>query len=285
MRRPSILVHARTRKMVQSIREKTFARCRGAHEHPRINERACVFRGCVDDRPIRMDVASRPPDPPLAVYAETHEEHRSARELRDPAPRAVLEREYAAIYSKQFPIAVRFARRYVDEATAEDVVQTVFMKYWEGYTRTPALVFRADDDHTQAAILAAVRNQLRSLAKRTKTVKRNRRHVRAELRDALRVQAAPERRLGARELSTAVVNALAALPDRQREVFMLVKVDELSYEEAAKALGISTKTVHQHLARANERLREVLAEYRTRDAASYMLHDEQVVGRRREGQE
>src|SRR5206468_309832 len=66
----------------------------------------------------------------------------SARELREPGPG--LEREFEAIYRREFPLALRFARRYVNDDDAEDVVQSVFMGYWEGYTQRPALVFGAD---------------------------------------------------------------------------------------------------------------------------------------------
>ena len=128
-----------------------------------------------------------------------------------------------------------------------------------------------------------MRNQLRSHSDRAKTAKRKRRHVRAELAERRREAAAPERRLAAQDLSQAVRTALASLPDRQQVVFLLVKVDGKSYEDAAIALGISAKTVHQHLARGSERLRELLAEYRVRDTASYALADEQVVRGTREG--
>jgi RNA polymerase sigma factor (sigma-70 family) len=236
---------------------------------------------------MRMNVASRPPDPPFTEGGGTKKERRSARELREPAPpRAALEGEYLAIYGREYPGALRFACQYVDEARAEDAVQTVFMKYWEGYTRTPPLVFRADGEHTQAAILAAVRNQLRSSAKQARTVKQKRRYVRTELVERLRETAAPERPLADRELADVVLTALAALPDRQQEVFLLVKVESMSYEEAATALGIAPKTVHQHLARGTARLRELLADYRVPEGGwSWALYDEHVVPRTKEGQE
>jgi len=235
-----------------------------------------------------MDVASCPPDPPVSPNVEPQLERETARELRelrDPADRADLEREYSAIYTREYPVALTFARRFVDGGTAEDVVQTVFMKYWAGYTRTPPLVFRADTAHTQAAILTAVRHELATASQHAKTARRKRRHVRRELVEHLRVIAAPERPLTSNELALEVTKALVMLPERQRDVFMFVKFDGMSYEQVGATLGISAKTVHQHLARANERLRDILAEYRTRDAASYSLHDEQVVGRRRDGHE
>ena len=53
--------------------------------------------------------------------------------------------------------------------------------------------------------------------------------------------------------------ALARLPDEQREVLLLVALEQLSYEEAARALGIPIGTVMSRLSRARERLRRVMA--------------------------
>lgn len=49
--------------------------------------------------------------------------------------------------------------------------------------------------------------------------------------------------------------AIGALPAEQREVFLLVTVEEMSYEDVAKALGIPIGTVMSRLYRAREKLR------------------------------
>lgn len=52
--------------------------------------------------------------------------------------------------------------------------------------------------------------------------------------------------------------ALARLPDEQREVLLLIALEQLSYEETAKALGIPVGTVMSRLSRARERLRGIM---------------------------
>jgi len=52
--------------------------------------------------------------------------------------------------------------------------------------------------------------------------------------------------------------ALQRLPAPQREVLLLVTVEELSYADAAAVLGVPLGTVMSRLARARERLREEL---------------------------
>jgi RNA polymerase sigma-70 factor (ECF subfamily) len=53
--------------------------------------------------------------------------------------------------------------------------------------------------------------------------------------------------------------ALALLPADQREVLLLVGLEELSYAEAARALGIPQGTVMSRLSRARTRLKAILA--------------------------
>ena len=52
--------------------------------------------------------------------------------------------------------------------------------------------------------------------------------------------------------------AIAALSPEQREVFLLVSLEDFSYEQVASTLGIPTGTVMSRLSRARERLRSLL---------------------------
>ncbi|MCC8391181.1 sigma-70 family RNA polymerase sigma factor [Paraburkholderia sp. MMS20-SJTR3] len=57
-----------------------------------------------------------------------------------------------------------------------------------------------------------------------------------------------------------VQRALYCLPLEQREVLLLVGVEELSYQEASRALGVPIGTVMSRLSRAREHLRALLGE-------------------------
>jgi RNA polymerase sigma-70 factor, ECF subfamily len=53
--------------------------------------------------------------------------------------------------------------------------------------------------------------------------------------------------------------SIARLPDEQRAVLLLVTLEELSYEEVARTLGIPIGTVMSRLSRAREKMRAMMA--------------------------
>lgn len=65
-----------------------------------------------------------------------------------------------------------------------------------------------------------------------------------------------------------VERALYRLPLEQREVLLLVAVEELSYQDAAKVLKVPVGTVMSRLSRARERMRTLLTEPAAAEAAS-----------------
>jgi len=58
------------------------------------------------------------------------------------------------------------------------------------------------------------------------------------------------------DLIEKINKAIDELPEKQREVYKLKKFDNFSYEEIAKKLNISLKTVETHIRRANIALKQ-----------------------------
>ena len=56
-----------------------------------------------------------------------------------------------------------------------------------------------------------------------------------------------------------VERALRVLPEEQREVLLLVAVEEMTYEEVSRALAIPIGTVMSRLSRGRERMRRLIA--------------------------
>jgi RNA polymerase sigma-70 factor (ECF subfamily) len=69
------------------------------------------------------------------------------------------------------------------------------------------------------------------------------------------VSAAQDDRLELRDLD----RALQRLPHEQREVVLLIGLEQLSYDEAAKVLGVPIGTVMSRLSRGREQLRSMMS--------------------------
>ncbi len=56
-----------------------------------------------------------------------------------------------------------------------------------------------------------------------------------------------------------VERSLRELPDEQREVLLLIAIEEMTYDEVSRALAIPIGTVMSRLSRARERMRRLIA--------------------------
>ena len=68
--------------------------------------------------------------------------------------------------------------------------------------------------------------------------------------------------------------AIAQLPDDQREALILTQLEKIPYEEAAQALGVSEGTVKSRVNRAKARLKEILSEERELSPPGNVKRDE-----------
>jgi RNA polymerase sigma-70 factor (ECF subfamily) len=71
----------------------------------------------------------------------------------------------------------------------------------------------------------------------------------------------PAQRMVQQELAARVQQALAGLNERQRIAVVLNKFEEMSYEEIAEVMNLSTKAVKSLLSRARSNLRQALKDY------------------------
>ena len=81
-----------------------------------------------------------------------------------------------------------------------------------------------------------------------------------ELDDLAGGEPAPDDRAVASDQARRLERALDGLSARERAVFVLVELEQLTSREAAKSLGITQITVRRHLGRARERLARIVAE-------------------------
>lgn len=64
-----------------------------------------------------------------------------------------------------------------------------------------------------------------------------------------------------KELKDKLEDIISQLPDRQKEVYLLQKVEGLKYQEIAERLHISVNTIENHMSRALKTIRLKLGKY------------------------
>jgi len=158
-----------------------------------------------------------------------------------------------ALYDRHAPAVFAFLMKRVDAAEAEDVLQETFLhaaKRLESYEHVGKL-----------------RGWLLSIA-RTRSLDRIRarkRHGERGLADGEEERLAhqgpsPLDAQEHRELGDRIRDAVDALPERQREIFLLREEAGLSFKEIAEMLDLPLNTALSHMHRAVKGLREALAD-------------------------
>ena len=65
----------------------------------------------------------------------------------------------------------------------------------------------------------------------------------------------PEDQLNFHDLKLAYENALETMPEKQREVFLMSRIEELKYKEIADQLGLSVKAIEKRMSLALDHLK------------------------------
>ncbi len=154
------------------------------------------------------------------------------------------------LFQAYYTSLVQFSHQIVlKEAIAQDVVQEVFVKLWNS---RKTLDIRTS---ISAYLFTAVRNQsinyLRSERSREKR----------EDKYALGIpftENEVEEIIQFQEISNKLSEAIDKLPPRCKEIFILCKMEGLTYKEVAAKLSISVKTVENQMGKALKFLREHL---------------------------
>ena len=149
---------------------------------------------------------------------------------------------YAAHYRQLVRLSVLLVR---DQETAEEVVQDSFVAM---HGRWRSL---RDPDNGLAYLRQTVVNRSRSVLRRRGVQARHTPTVPPDVHGADEDAMAAERR-------RVVLDALRALPDRQREVLALRYYLDLSEADIASTLGISKGAVKSHASRGVAALRHLL---------------------------
>ena len=157
---------------------------------------------------------------------------------KDPKPKvaSVLTR----VFMESSPVLHHFLRRFLHRPQdIEDVVQETYLKAYAAEKIT-------DISHPKAYLFSIAKNI--ALGELTKKSSQITGYI-EECKNDLAIQSTPtvESELEAQQSLGIYCEAIAALPEKCRRVFLLRKVHGLKQREIAQAMGISVRMVEKHL--------------------------------------
>lgn len=132
-----------------------------------------------------------------------------------------------------------------DEALAKDLTQEAFLKLWQN-CKTVTL------EKAKGYVFLTAKNKLLNTYEheKVKLKFRNLKHVN-------HTNESPEFLMEERELHSQIEQAISALPEKQRVVFLLSRIDKKTYKEIAEIIGISKQAVEKRIYNALDTLRLV----------------------------
>ena len=163
-----------------------------------------------------------------------------------------------ADYNERF---IRFAVGYVrDRQAAEDFVSEAFVSFWENRSRLPA------DTRPPAYILTIVKNkclnhlQHLQVQQRVTTALQDHSHWVLQTKIST-LEACDPDFLFSGEIQQIIDTTLSQLPKKTRQIFLMSRVEELSYHVIAREMKLSQKSIEYHVSKALDQLRKSLNEF------------------------
>lgn len=159
---------------------------------------------------------------------------------------------YSYLYEMYWSKVYNFARLYISSIEdAKEIVQIVFVKLWE--TRA----FLKESESLKGYLFIITRNIIFNQKRRSFNEDFYKSSVLdAYTEDNINDACEAEEKMYAMELSRFIDALIQSLPERQRDCFMLSRVEKMTYREIGERLGISERTVEVHIVRALKYLKK-----------------------------
>lgn len=129
---------------------------------------------------------------------------------------------------------------------AEDIVQDVFFTLWEKCKDVPP-------EKAKSFLFTAANNRFLNQVEKQK--------VRLNYKKSFTGSVNKEDPLFQMEMDeykTKLENAIDALPEGQREVFLMNRIEKMTYAQIAEALGVSQKAIEKRMSKALSKLKDIL---------------------------
>lgn len=160
---------------------------------------------------------------------------------------------FECVFKNHYSKLCNFSFNYIhNKNIAEDIVQTVFLTFWEQRKNWKYL------NNDKAYLYKLVRNESLNYIKLNKI----HRDARDEIRDRmLEWKLSSEEKFGENELKKMIQIGIDTLPQRCKEIYQLSRNGGLTYKEIANVLSISINTVETQMGRALKSLRNYISNH------------------------
>jgi len=151
----------------------------------------------------------------------------------------LTQEQFKSLFDKHFDEVRNYIYyRSGDKELATDIAQETFLKMWEKQ-------FDIQNEKVKGLLYKIAGNLFSS----------NYRHQKVELNFKLsakesETQSSPEEQIQFKELTAQYELALAGMPENQRIVFLMSRMDKLKYTEIAETLDLSVKAVEKRMTQA-----------------------------------
>jgi RNA polymerase sigma-70 factor (family 1) len=173
------------------------------------------------------------------------------------------EKDFKELFHARYNSFCNYAHTIIrDQAAAEDIVQEIFVDFWKRHGGRE-LPFKADN-----YLVRAVKYKCIDFIRKQSLHRNYVNESRQALSEKEEAGPDPDRE---EDLILLIRLAIESLPPKTREVFVLGKINRLSYRDIALKMGISEKTVEGQMARAFKHLRISLKDHRLYQVLLFFL--------------
>ena len=143
--------------------------------------------------------------------------------------------------------------KFGDLDEVNDIVQESFIKVWDNCSKVTPVT-------AKSYLFRIAINLSTSVIRHKKVILKHQNEVSGLKKD--RTHESPEFLLLEKEFMIKLENAISSLPDRQREVYLLNRIENKTYREIAELSGVSVKAIEKLMHKALTKLRKEIENIR-----------------------
>ena len=161
------------------------------------------------------------------------------------------EKAFDTLFTRYYPVLCAYARQFLNYEDARDAVQGLMVWLWEN---REILVIQST---LRSYLFSAVYNSCHTELHKKEIRRKAHDHISQKLKHLFED---PDFYV-AEELAEKIEAAIKALPETYRAVFVKNRFEQKTYNEIARELGVSAKTIDYRISQALKRLRIALKDY------------------------